>query len=1163
MNIRFSKIYSWLFILAVLAHFAVMSQPSLVTRQLPEIILQTGHNQAVSAVVFAPDSIWLASGSLDNTVKIWDAVTGREIRNLSGHTGAVKSLTRSVDGRFLASGANDKTVRIWNIKSGEEIRSLPEHEGSVEAVAFSPNGKLLAAGSNRVIRIWDLESGRELYRFDEHLDWITALCFNADGTLLASGSADHTIKIWEITKGRKLQTLRGHADRVKVVSFSLDSRQIASGSFDKKVKLWSVVNGDEQFTLDRHKDKILALSYLPGGELRTASADGVIKTWDLKLKREISSIDFNGEGISTDELESAAFSADNSILAAGRGDRTVSLIDAKGGEKLQILENRTSGIYSTAFSPNDKWFAVGSKDNTIKLWDLQSGQGLPPLNEHTGYITNVVFHPDGRRLISASLDRQIKIWDVVAAKSIRTLNGHEGAVSAVTVTSDGKWIASGSTDKKIKIWDAESGSEARTLIGHSGEITSLAASPAENIIASASIDKTIRIWNVSGNGSPLILEIGSPVEVVVFSSDGRFLAAATESGAIKVWEVKDRKLLADLNGHSGKIHALAFGRDGKFLVSGGEDKTVRYWNIMTSKQHRATSEHSGAVFALSLAAGGKYLASGSEDGSVVLQDMEAGEKKMTLVSLRGGSDWLAIAPNGFFDGTPSSWSQIFWRFEGDTFKTAPVEVFFNEFFYPGLLKDVTENKSPTSARNFAEIDRRQPQIKFINEVNTQTAVASRSLSLKIEVTEAGSDRVNNLAAGNLRDIRLFRNGSLVKLWRGNTIDELAKLPDCAVSPSTPDQGRKIVCHTTINIVADFNNFTAYAFNRDNVKSNDAELVIRGAENLKREGTLYVLAIGIDEYADETKNLRYAVADIEAIGTEIAAAQAKLTERKYSRTEIIKLKNQYAAKENILAALRLFAGEPAFTGEPKTISRELSEQLEKIRPAQPEDALIIYFAGHGTASKESFYLILHDGFPVETSINDETRREKLYKFSISDVDLEHFLEAVDAGKILMVIDACNSGQALEAEEKRRGPMNSKGLAQLAYEKGMYILTASQSYQAALEVSRTPDGKKIEHGLLTYALLEGLSTSKADVNADRITVEREWFSFAVEEVPRMQMEEMQRRSAELKRGADSQNRSEIVFVNDDDKNLPPEKRGLQTPRLFHRREKSARPFVLANF
>jgi len=165
-----------------------------------------------------------------------------------------------------------------------------------------------------------------------------------------------------------------------------------------------------------------------------------------------------------------------------------------------------------------------------------------------------------------------------------------------------------------------------------------------------------------------------------------------------------------------------------------------------------------------------------------------------------------------------------------------------------------------------------------------------------------------------------------------------------------------------------------------------------------------------------------------------------------------------------------------------------------------------------------------------------------------LELEQAVEGMDAGHLVLIIDACNSGQALEAEEKRRGPMNSKGLAQLAYEKGMYILTAAQSYQAALEAAQ------LGHGLLTYALVEeGLKTAIADNEPkDGLVSAREWLDFATERVPQMQEEKMkQGRGVGL----------EIAFTEGEQKIADPEKRSVQRPRVFYRRELEANQLVIA--
>src|SRR5262249_52356466 len=155
----------------------------------------------------------------------------------------------------------------------------------------------------------------------------------------------------------------------------------------------------------------------------------------------------------------------------------------------------------------------------------------------------------------------------------------------------------------------------------------------------------------------------------------------------------------------------------------------------------------------------------------------------------------------------------------------------------------------------------------------------------------------------------------------------------------------------------------------------------------------------------------------------------------------------ATKANILAALQRLAG----TGD--TAPTLKAGPLDQLKRAEPEDAVIIYFAGHGTAQGQRFYLLPHDlGYMGDRGALDQAGLNAILAHSISDQELENAVEGLAASSLLMVIDACNSGQALEAEEKRRGPMNSKGLAQLAYEKGMYILTAAQSYQAALEAAQ---------------------------------------------------------------------------------------------------------------
>jgi uncharacterized caspase-like protein len=346
------------------------------------------------------------------------------------------------------------------------------------------------------------------------------------------------------------------------------------------------------------------------------------------------------------------------------------------------------------------------------------------------------------------------------------------------------------------------------------------------------------------------------------------------------------------------------------------------------------------------------------------------------------------------------------------------------------------------------------------------------------------------------------------------------------------------------VVAGVNNFTAYAFNSQNVKSNDDSISINGADSLKRDGTLYVLAIGVNKYTNTDLNLNFAVPDVEEIGAAIKSQQAKLAQdaklKQYARTEVITLKDENATKENILLALRRFSKVDA-AALPENLRAELKNELLKIKPTEPEDALLIQFSGHGTSREQRFYLLPHNF----------TDAKELELRGVSDAELNQYLENVDAGRLLMVIDACQSGQALGEESEGRAPMNSKGLAQLAYDKGMLILTAAQSQQSAREAVRI-GGREIKHGLLTYALLEAMRNPQA--NADRDgnlqLSEREWFDFAVEQVPLLQTERMKKCRADSQKGFPS------ALDPDDSGNYC-----VQTPRVFYRREAETVPLILA--
>lgn len=569
-----------------------------------------GHTDVVRSVVFSPDGKTVATASFDNTVKLWDTTTRRELATLSGHSSAVASVAFSPDGKTLATASYDKTVKLWATATRTLEATLRGHSLAVVAVAFSPDGKTLASSSaDNTVRLWDITTRKELTILLGHSPFVLSLTFSPDGKTLAFAS-DSKVILWDTTTRKELAILSGHSRQVLFVAFSPDGKTLASASADDTVRLWDTVTRTVMSVLSGHSSYVLAVAFSPNGKTLASSAeDKTVKLWDTATSKEL--VTLSGH---LNAIFSVAFSPDGQTLASASDDKTVKL-----WETGPTLSGHSGAVLAVAFSPDGKTLASASEDKTVKLWDTAARKELTTLFGHSDSVLSVAFSPDGKTVASASRDNTVRLWDTTTRKELATLSGYFGDVSSVAFSPDGKTLASASTDDTVKLWDTTTWQERATLSGHSGSVLSVTFSPDGKTLASAGFDAKVKLWDTSTNNELATLSGHSgSVLSIAFSPDGKTLASASYDNTVKLWDTATRTQRITLLGHLRSVWSLAFSPDGKTLASASDDNTVKLWDVTAGKELTTLSAHSSYVSSVAFSPSGTALASASHDQTIRL-----------------------------------------------------------------------------------------------------------------------------------------------------------------------------------------------------------------------------------------------------------------------------------------------------------------------------------------------------------------------------------------------------------------------------------------------------------------------------------------------------------------------------------------------------------------
>jgi WD40 repeat protein len=587
------------------------------------------------------------------------------------------TLVYSPDGKHLAS-ADNRTVHVWDAATGRELRQFGEARGvgpGSQSLAFAPDGKTVAAYIGGQIKVVDIATGREIGGWPVNGIGL-ALTFSPDGKhVVVVLGTDQTLRrpvitFWDPATGQPVRQIPvgqpGLTAATSWIAYAPDGRLLAVATVGRPITLIETATNQVRAELTVPSARQPPLSTSPGAIVFAADSrtlydvtwDGTVAAWDTATGREQRRFGLAQTG------SHLRLSADGNLLAVRAADGGIRLYEPTTGRPWQRV-NDLAGLTlmgGFALAPDGATLAMIDRAGSLRYWDTATGRERNPTDGHTGAVTHLTFAPDSQTLVSMSAERvcvwagtprtqraaledpvldprmralspggkrlavvgatnSVRVLEVPGGKVVRQFDDVAAGPYGLAFTADCGTLAV-SEGKAVKLWDLATGAMKRVIDAGPSTVTHVAFAPDGRRLAGTGGFGSAQVWDADTGRrlweQPVTGAFGRSGPI--FSPDGARLALSSSDGRVRIFDAATGQVSLLLESHSGQAPAFAFAPDGRALATGGIERQVYIWQVPSGRLLHILSGHQGSVDSLAYSPDGTLLASGGSDALVVLWD---------------------------------------------------------------------------------------------------------------------------------------------------------------------------------------------------------------------------------------------------------------------------------------------------------------------------------------------------------------------------------------------------------------------------------------------------------------------------------------------------------------------------------------------------------------